>query len=69
MAAPLPRDLRDMIYLQHGVVTSAQLLQAKLTKDMINSKVTSVAGSESIEASMPRSLVNQADRPCSGLHN
>lgn len=30
-----------MIYLQNGVVTSAQLLQARLTKDMINSKVKS----------------------------
>jgi hypothetical protein len=39
MAAQLPRDLGDFIYLQQGVVTSAQLIQAGITKDMIKSKV------------------------------
>jgi hypothetical protein len=41
MAAQLPRDLRDFIYLQQGVVTSGQLIAAGITKDMIKSKVRS----------------------------
>lgn len=39
MTAQLPREIRKLIKLQCGIVTSTQLAQSGLTKNMVNSKV------------------------------